>query len=113
MERLRGKDTCEAPETAAAIFSQTLLKSGELRFSKASGRPYESNARENAQTRSFVRAMIDPAWAGEQPPNALYIVQKVDDRTNADGLRTRTPGWVAAPIKLSAFANELTNLEPS
>jgi hypothetical protein len=39
-----------------------------LRFSKASGRPYESNARENAQTRSFVRAMTDSAWAREQPP---------------------------------------------
>jgi hypothetical protein len=68
MARSRGKNTSEAPEIAAAILSQALLKSGELRVSKASGRPYESNARENTQTRSFVRAMVDPAWAGEQPP---------------------------------------------
>jgi hypothetical protein len=38
-----------------------------LRFSKASGRLYESDPRENAKRRSIARAMIDPAW-GVEPP---------------------------------------------
>jgi hypothetical protein len=91
MTRSRGKNTCEAPEIAAAILLQVHRRSEELCFSKASGRPCESNARENAQSRSFVRAMSDPAGAESGPQCPLYIVHEVSDRTNADGLPT--PGY--------------------
>ena len=41
--------------------------SDESRFSEASGRPYESNARKNAQSRGVVKAMDDPVLGRNQP----------------------------------------------
>ena len=52
---------------AAAILSQVHRRSVEFRFSNVSGWPYESNARENAKSRGFPRAMSDPGW-GVEPP---------------------------------------------
>jgi hypothetical protein len=68
----QGKKTCDASEIDAAISSQVLWWSEELRFS-ASGRPYECNASNNAQTKSFVGAISDPVWAGEQPPVPIIL----------------------------------------
>ena len=81
---LRGRNTCEAPEIAAAILLQVHRRSEELWFSKVSGWPDESNARENAQSRSVDETMSDPVRGREQPQwisKALYIVQKMSDRS--------------------------------
>ena len=66
MARSRGKNTCEAPEIAAAIRLQVHRRSEELGFSNVSGRLYESSARENVQ-RSVAKAMSDGSWGGGQP----------------------------------------------
>jgi hypothetical protein len=86
----RGKNTWEAPETAAAILLQVDRRVEELCFSTSSCRPYESNARENMLSRSFVKAMSDPVWGGEPQwiREALHIVREMCDRTHADGLPT-------------------------
>ena len=57
MTRSRGKNTCEAPEIAAAIRWQVDRTSEELWLFEGSGQPYESDARENAQSRSAVKVM--------------------------------------------------------
>ena len=69
--RSQGKNTCEAPEIATAIRLQVERRSGELRLFKASGKPHESNARENAQSRRVVeaiRSIPNTALSGERPP---------------------------------------------
>ena len=76
MTRSRGKNTCEAAETAAAILLQVHRRSEELRFSKASGWPYESDSRENANSRSVLRAMSG-VWSLQWITEAPYIVQDV------------------------------------
>jgi hypothetical protein len=68
MTRSQGKNTCEAPEIAAAIRLQVERRSGELLLFKASGMPYGSNARENAQSRSVVKAIRNTELVEEQPP---------------------------------------------
>ena len=89
--RSQGKNTCEAPEIATAIRLQVERRSGELRLFKASGKPHESNARENAQSRRVVKAIRNTALSGERPQQlteALYIVQEVTNRANVNGLLT-------------------------
>ena len=65
---IRGKNTCETPEIAAAMSLQVHRRSEELRVSKAAGFPYERNARANAQRRRDVKAMSEPVLGREQPP---------------------------------------------
>jgi hypothetical protein len=76
----RGKNTCEAPEIAAAMRLQVPGTSGGLCISKAPCRPYESNAKENAQSRGLVKDMSDPVRVAPQN-EALYMVQKMSDKT--------------------------------
>ena len=75
MTRSRGKNTCEAPEMAAAILLQVPRRSEESRFSKASGRPYETDARKHANSRSVLRAMSG-VWGLRLIREAPYIVQE-------------------------------------
>jgi hypothetical protein len=72
MTRSRGKNTCEAPEMAAAILLQVHKRSEELRFSKVSGWPYESDASENVRSRSVPRAMSNLVTGVEPPMNKGY-----------------------------------------
>jgi hypothetical protein len=65
---IRGKNTCDAPEIAAAISLQVHRRSDELRVSKAADLAYEGNARANAQRRSDTTAMSEPMLYREQPP---------------------------------------------
>jgi hypothetical protein len=67
MTRSRGKNTCEAPEIAAAIRLQVDRRSEEFWLFEGSGKPYESDARENAQSRSAVKVMSDPVLGRGQP----------------------------------------------
>ena len=57
---------------AAAILLQVHKRSEELRFSKVSGWPYESDASENVRSRSVPRAMSNLVTGVEPPMNKGY-----------------------------------------
>jgi hypothetical protein len=83
---IRGKNTCEAPEIAAAMSLQVHRRSEELRFSKIAGLPYEHNARANKQRRTKVKAMgVEQRAAPSEEAKPFYIVQERSAMTNAVG----------------------------
>ena len=63
---IRGKNTCDAPEIAAAMSLQIHRRSEELHVSKIAGLPYERNARTNEQRTSNIKAMSVPMLGREQ-----------------------------------------------
>ena len=69
---------------------QVRRRSEDLRVSNPAGLAYEHDARANAQRRSDVKAMREPACVSPTDGRSLYIVQEMGDRTDVKGVLVST-----------------------